>query len=41
MFTHTHCVNDEVVGKPDFLWTKEDKRKFEYDFKGKKNWLCI
>lgn len=39
-FILTHYVNSEVVDKPIFLWTKEDKRKIEFDFKVK-NFLVI
>lgn len=35
LFISTHQVNDEVVYKPNSLWTKEEKRKFEIDFKTK------
>ena len=28
-FVPTQHVNDEVVDKPDFVWTMQDKRKFE------------
>lgn len=31
----THNNNFEVVDKPYFLWTVDDKRKFDIDFKAK------
>lgn len=34
-FIPAHHVNDKVIDKTDFLWTKEDKRNFELDFKAK------
>lgn len=36
LFIPTHHINGEVVNKLDFLWTKEEKRKFEIYFKTKK-----
>lgn len=33
MFIPIHGVNDKVVDKPDFLWTKEEKRKLEINVK--------
>lgn len=39
-FIHTHHINGEVVDKPDFLLTLEEKRKFEIDFKTN-NFLVI
>lgn len=35
-FIVNHCINGEVVDKPYFLWTKEEKRNFKIDFKTKK-----
>lgn len=32
LFIHVYHVNDEVVDKSDFLWTEEEKGKFEIDF---------
>lgn len=37
LFIPTHHMNGKVVDKQDFLWTIEEKRKFEIDFKNKKN----
>lgn len=34
-FIHAYQVNGEVVNKPYFLWTEEEKRKFEINFKTK------
>lgn len=34
-FIPTHQINDEVVDKPNFLWTKEEKTKFKIHFKTK------
>lgn len=33
VYPSTHYINGEVVDKPNFLWTKEDKRNFKLDFK--------
>ena len=35
MFIPTYQVNGKVVDKLDSLWTKEEKRKFDIDFKTK------
>lgn len=32
-FISTHHINEELIDKPDFLWTIEKKIKFEIDFK--------
>lgn len=34
-FIPTNYINGEVVDKPDFLWTKDEKRKFKIDFNTK------
>lgn len=33
MFIPTYQVDEKVVDKLDFLWTKEEKRRYEIDFK--------
>lgn len=35
LFISTHQIHGEVVDKIDSLWTVEEKRKFEIDFKSR------
>lgn len=34
-FILSYCIDNKVVHKPDFIWTKEDKRKLKLGFKVK------